>query len=114
MNQSEETILTNIPVKPFGLMHITSQKSVLRHKWPFSRDIELFIRNILAVRYLSGIPIIGVPGLEFQYKNSLGDIETLRINFPGFVTMLSFQKHTGYDAKGVFDMICELSQQPNQ
>lgn len=111
-DSSEELILENIPYKPFGSMSITNRRIIGKNLIRLGRvafEGEILLGDLVNVAYLPGVPVIGVPGLEFEYKSPDGGTAKATIHFASISARLGFKLRTGYGPKRIYDLILALS-----
>jgi len=108
--QHTEDVILEYPYKPFGLLRITATQLIFKRMWP---GINTFfgvinISDLIEVKYLKGIPIFGVPGLQILHRLSNNQSAKLRINFPSGAARLGMELHSGVTPEKVFEMIVSL------
>src|SRR5512138_1479241 len=109
-SQQTEGILLEYPYKAFGVLKVTARQLVFKRAFPgfntFSGVIN--ISDLVELKYLRGIPGLGVPGMEIVYRLSNGQTAQVRINFPSAAGRLGIELHSGVTPEKVFETIMSL------
>ena len=108
--QQTEAILLEYPYKAFGLLKVTARRLIFKKIFPgfntFSGTIS--ISDLVEVKYLKGVPWLGVPGLEIVYRLANNQTAKVRINFPSTAGRLGMEWHSGITPEKVFEKIQSL------
>jgi hypothetical protein len=115
--QSHETenIILEYPYKVMGWLKITTSRLIFNKIWlgvnTFSGAINF--SDIEEVKYLKGIPILGVPGIEIVYRLPNEKIKKVRIYFPSLATRLGVEMRSGITPEKVFETIMLIREKQN-
>ncbi len=113
-SQHIENILLEYPYKAFGILKVTTSQLIFKKVFPgfntFSGVIN--ISDLVEVKYLKGLPGLGVPGLEIVHRLSNNQTAKVRINFPSIAGRLGMEWHSGVTPQKVFETIEALRNSP--
>src|SRR5262245_6396780 len=110
--QSQQTkdFILEYPYKPFGRLKITATQLIFKKSFPWFNTFSgaINISDLVEVKYLEGIPHVGVPGLEIVYRLSNDETARIQINFPSIAGRLGVELHSGITPEKVFETISSL------
>ena len=111
-NQSQQIkdVILEYPYKPFGYLKITATQLIFKKIFlgfnTFSGVIN--ISDLVNVKFLNGIPMFGIPGLEIMYRSENNQTKKVRINFPSITVRRGMELQSGVTPEKVFETIVSL------